>query len=150
MTETAESDRTNVIQLNLTRAARTAKKRHPFGDAIMTLQQLLADLRVQRCDFEDTLAWIAEHYDYQPAAFDNGLDADTVHNAAGQNEGACRVFALGLAANLGPEDTLLCFGRHLRDVLADPAGSSHANIRQFQRHGWAGIRFHTKALHAKT
>lgn len=116
----------------------------------MTLQQLLADLRAQRCDFEDTLAWIAEHYDYQPTAFDNGLDSATVHNAAGQNEGACRVFALGLAASLSPEDTLLCFGRHLRDVLAEPAGSSHANIRQFQRHGWAGIRFHAQALQMKT
>lgn len=115
----------------------------------MTLPELLADLRAQRCDFEDTLAWIAANYDYLPTAFDNGLDADAVRNAAGQNEGACRVFALGLAANLGPDDTLLCFGRHLRDVLADPAGSSHANIRQFQRHGWAGIRFYAQALQAK-
>lgn len=115
----------------------------------MTLQELLADLRAQRCDFEDTLAWIAEHYDYQPTAFDNGLDAAAVHNSAGQNEGACRVFALGLAANLGPDDTLLCFGRHFRDVLADPTGNSHANIRQFQRHGWAGIKFHAQALLAK-
>ena len=115
----------------------------------MTLQELLADLRAQRCDFETTLAWIAEHYDYTPTAFDNGLGPDAVDNAAGQNEGACRVFALGLVAHLGPDDTLLCFGRHLRDVLADPVGSSHANIRQFQRHGWAGIRFHGQALVAK-
>lgn len=115
----------------------------------MTLQQLLADLRAQRCDFEDTLAWIAEHYDYQPSAFDNGLDAAAVKNTAGQNEGACRVFALGLAASLSAEDTLMCFGRHLRDVQADPAGSSHANIRQFQRYGWAGIKFHAQALTAK-
>ncbi len=115
----------------------------------MTLQQLLADLRAQRCDFEDTLTWIARHYDYTPTAFDNGLDEACVRNAAGQNEGACRVFALGLAANLSAEDTLLCFGRHLRDVLADPAGSNHANIRQFQRHGWAGIKFHGQALQAK-
>jgi len=115
----------------------------------MNLPELLTDLREQTRDFEDTLTWIAQHYVYQPTAFDNGLDAAAVHNAAGQNEGACRVFALGIAANLSPEDTLLCFGRHLRDVLADPAGNSHANIRQFQRYGWAGITFHGQALQPK-
>lgn len=115
----------------------------------MTLQELIADLRAQRCDFEDTLAWIAEHYDYQPTAFDNGLDASVVRNTAGQNEGACRVFALGQLEALSPESTLLLFGRHLRDVLADPHGSSHANIRQFQRYGWAGVSFAGSALRRK-
>lgn len=116
----------------------------------MTLHDLLAGLRARTLDFEDTLAWIATHYDYQPTAFDNGLDDAAVRNAAGQNEGACRVFALGQLESLSPDDTLSLFGRHLHDVLATPEGSSHANIRQFQRHGWPGIRFQGAALIRKT
>lgn len=115
----------------------------------MTLAELLTGLRAEILDFEDTLAFIAEHYVYQPSAFKNGLDADAVLNAAGQNEGACRVFALGQLEQLNAEDTLCLFGRHLRDVLNDPQGSSHANIRQFQRHGWSGIVFEAKPLGRK-
>lgn len=115
----------------------------------MTLAELLTGLRAQTLDFEDTLAFIAEHYVYQPSAFKNGLDAHAVSNAAGQNEGACRVFALGMLEQLNPEDTLCLFGRHLRDVLNDPQGSSHANIRQFQRHGWSGIVFDAPPLSRK-
>lgn len=109
----------------------------------MTLTELLAGLQSGRYDFEDVQAHILAHHDYTPAAFDNG---DGQHNAAGQNEGSCRLFAFARLAGLAETDTLLCFGRHYRDVLATPDGSDHANIRQFMRHGWDGIRFHGEAL----
>ena len=112
----------------------------------MTLPELLEQLRTESADFEDTLAWVATHYQYTPTAFSNGETS----NAAGQNEGACRVFALGQLEALSPEHTLLLFGRHLRDVLADPSGSNHANIRQFQRHGWSGVSFAGQVLRKKT
>lgn len=115
----------------------------------MTLTELLNGLRSNSLDFEDTLAFISEHYHYQASAFKNGLDENAVNNAAGQNEGACRVFALGKLEQLSPVDTLCLFGRHLRDVLNDPEGSSHANIRQFQVHGWAGIAFEGEPLRHK-
>ena len=48
--------------------------------------------------FADTLAFVAEHYHYQPTAFRNGA----VDNAAGQNEGSCKT--LGLAKLEGLSD----------------------------------------------
>lgn len=116
----------------------------------MTLTELLAGLQAERYDFEDVQAYILAHYDYTPTAFDNGLGEAAVSNAAGQNEGSCRLFAFARLEGLGEAETLHCFGRHYRHVLADPQGSDHGNIRQFMRHGWAGIRFHGDALVAHT
>lgn len=114
----------------------------------MTLTELLAGLQAERYDFEDVQSYIQNHYRYTPTAFENGLGEDRARNAAGQNEGSCRLFAFARLEGLGEEDTLRCFGRHYRHVLADPAGQDHANIRQFMRHGWAGIRFSGDALSA--
>ena len=116
----------------------------------MTLQQLLAGLEAGEQDFEAVQAWILAHYDYTPAGFVNGLGEGAVSNPPGTNEGSCRLFAFALDQGLDAETTLRCFGRHYRHVLADPAGSDHANIRQFMRHGWAGIRFEGLALVRKT
>lgn len=95
--------------------------------------------------FEQTLAFIAEHYAYQPQAFDNG----GVHNAAGQNEGSCKVLGLALLENLSLEETLRAFGEHYRAVLANPNGDDHANIRALMREGLAGVRFTQLPLSAK-
>lgn len=115
----------------------------------MTLTELLAGLQAERYDFEDVQTYILAHYDYTPTAFDNGLGGDRVRNAAGQNEGSCRLFAFALLEGLNEEDTLRCFGRHYRQVLANPTGQDHANIRQFMQHGWDGIRFDAIALMAR-
>lgn len=115
----------------------------------MTLTELLAGLQAERYDFEDVQAYVLAHYDYTATAFANGLGADRVSNAAGQNEGSCRLFAFAHLEGLSEDDTLRCFGRHYRHVLADPAGQDHANIRQFMRHGWAGIHFDGVALIAR-
>lgn len=118
------------------------------GIPYMTLTELLAGLQAERYDFEDVQAYIQARYDYSPTAFDNGLGDDRARNAAGQNEGSCRLFAFASLEGLDEQDTLRCFGRHYRHVLADPDGQDHANIRQFMRHGWAGIRFDGTALRA--
>lgn len=107
----------------------------------MTLTALLAGLQAGSHDFEDVQSYIQTRYDYTPTAFENGLDDDRVRNAAGQNEGSCRLFAFARLEGLDEQATLRCFGRHYQHVLADPSGQDHANIRQFMRHGWAGIRF---------
>lgn len=108
----------------------------------MTLTELLAGLHAGRYDFEDIQSYIRNHYDYTPTAFRNG----SVSNDAGQNEGSCRLFAFARLEGLSEADTLVCFGRHYRDVLAEPQGSSHGNIRQFMQHGWEGIAFSGEAL----
>lgn len=114
------------------------------------LNDFLERVRAGSTDFEDSIAFIKEHYDYTPTAFDNGLGEGAVHNAAGQNEGSCRIFAFARLNALSPADTLALFGRFYRvDVLQHPEGSDHGNIRNFIRHGWAGVRFAGEALKAR-
>lgn len=107
---------------------------------------LLRAVRAKTATFADVLAHIQTHYDYSPTAFRNGNAA----NSAGQNEGACRVFAYAQLVGLSENDTLLCFAEHYASVLASPSGSDHANIRAFMDSGWAGIAFDTPALRART
>ncbi|OZB16303.1 MAG: type III effector HopPmaJ [Marinobacter sp. 34-60-7] len=106
----------------------------------------LASLKGGHAAFSDTLALIDQHFDYQPAGFHNG----PLFNAAGENAGSCRVFALGQYCNLNEADTLALFAEHYQQVLGDPAGDSHGNIRQFMGTGWSGIRFESQPLRART
>ena len=103
--------------------------------------------RLQQDDyaFGETLAFVAEHYDYQPSAFRNG----DVENAAGQNEGSCKTLGLALLEDLSLEEALLCFGEHYRSVLATPDGSDHGNIRALMDTGLAGVRFAAPSLRRK-
>lgn len=98
--------------------------------------------RDESLDFEDTIALIEANYRYSPVAFDNAL----VHNPAGRNEGSCKIFAFALLNGLDREQALACFGRFYRDVLANPGGTDHANIRAFMQTGMAGLHFHGRAL----
>ncbi len=109
------------------------------------LQDFRAHLRSEHFAFADTLAFIAEHYDYRPSAFHNGA----VENAAGQNEGSCKTLGLALLEDLSLEEALLCFGEHYRSVLADPDGSDHGNIRALMDTGLAGVRFERLPLTRK-
>ena len=44
----------------------------------------------------------------------------------------------------------LRFGSYYRDdVLGDPSGEDHANIRNFMKYGWDGVLFDSNALTAK-
>ncbi len=105
----------------------------------------LASISAGHADFDDTLALIDQHFEYQPAGFDNG----PLRNDAGENAGSCRVFALGQYGNLSEADTLNLFAQHYQQVLGDPAGDSHGNIRQFISTGWSGIRFDRQPLRAR-
>ncbi|MGD9983119.1 MAG: HopJ type III effector protein [Porticoccaceae bacterium] len=96
--------------------------------------------------FAEVLAVIDAHYHYTPTAFVNGPGEDCVHNPAGVNEGSCRVLAFARRHRLTEAETLALFAEHHRKVLADPAGSDHANIRAFRRQGWAGVRFDGEPL----
>ena len=110
----------------------------------MTLDDLLEVLRTQpgSLEFEDVMTVIADNFIYTPCRFTNGLGDDLIVNAAGENEGSCKIFALGQLLGLGEGQTLACFGQFYReDVLQSPHATNHANIRTFMRHGWAGIHF---------
>ncbi len=102
----------------------------------------LASIAGGHSDFEDSLTLTERHFDYKPTGFRNG----PLFNGPGENEGSCKAFALGQFGNLTEAQTLTLFGRHYQDVLADPAGTSHGNIRQFMTTGWSGIQFDGPAL----
>lgn len=102
----------------------------------------LASLAAGHADFDDTLALIERYFDYQATGFRNG----PLVNAPGENAGSCRVFALGQICNLSETDTLALFAQHYQQVLDEPAGTSHGNIRQFISTGWSGIEFEGRPL----
>jgi hypothetical protein len=96
--------------------------------------------------FADTMTVIEATYKFTPTAFRNG---DT-ENAADTNNGSCKIFAFGLLNNLTEPQTLACFGDYYRkDVLENPEGDDHQNIRNFIQSGWEGISFSGQALTEK-
>jgi hypothetical protein len=113
----------------------------------MNLNTLLQTLErtPERVEFEDTLAVIDALYDFAPTAFRNG----DIVNTAGQNSGSCRLFAFAKLHGLTEQQTLACFGRHYRDVLNNPEGDDHQNIRNFMRHGRTRIHFDAMPLTLK-
>jgi hypothetical protein len=100
--------------------------------------------------FDETIAVITDHYDYQPTEFSNGLNDQLLVNQAGTNEGSCKIFAFAQLNQLNQQQTLNLFGDYYRlDVLNNPDGTGHQNIRNFIKFGWDGIRFNGEALSAK-
>ena len=87
------------------------------------------------------MAVINESYQYTPTTFTNGLGEQAVTNEAGTNEGSCKIFAFAQLQQLDQQQTLSLFGDYYQDVLNDPNGTSHQNIRNFMQYGWAGIQF---------
>lgn len=115
---------------------------------VLTLPQFVAKIKTapQTLAFADTMAIVEEHYNFSPTAFTNGQTT----NAAGKNNGSCKVFALAQDLELSPAETLSCFGEYFRhDVLENPQGTDHQNIRNFQIHAWEGISFVGPALQRK-
>ncbi len=96
--------------------------------------------------FQQTIALIDALYDFTPTAFVNGEQ----HNAAGENNGSCKILAFALLHQLSEPQTLQLFGDYYRlEVLPDPKGSNHSNIRNFMRTGWDGVTFSEQALAGK-
>jgi hypothetical protein len=113
--------------------------------ALNTFLQRLNETPDSIC-FNETMALIDELYDFTPTAFRNG----ETHNEAGQNNGSCKLFSFAMLNNLTPQQTLTCFGDYYRkDVLGNPDGADHANIRNFMKTGWEGISFEGSALKPK-
>jgi hypothetical protein len=89
------------------------------------------------------MATIDANYQFTPTSFRNS----SLKNEANQNNGSCKIFAFGLLNQLTEAQTLACFGDYYRqDVLANPTGEDHQNIRHFMKTGWAGIQFDHDAL----
>lgn len=101
----------------------------------------------ERIEFQDVIAFIEANFIFTPTAFTNGK----VQNEANQNNGSCKLLALGQYLKLTNEQTLALFGCYYRDdVLGNPAGSDHANIRNFMLTGAAGVIFKVFPLTEKS
>lgn len=97
--------------------------------------------------FQDVMEVLRRHYECSPVRFCTGAgSARETWNEAGTNSASC--FLLSFAKRLGLDEaaTVALYGEHYRGVLAEPAGTNHANIRAFMAGGWAGVRFEGDAL----
>ena len=114
----------------------------------MNVTELLDRIRTkpQSVEFKEVMETITSSYDYQPTKFSNSA----MINEAGENEGSCKIFSFAKMHGLDKEQTLNCFGKFYRDeVLQDPDGKAHGNIRSFMSCGWEGIHFEGEALRVK-
>jgi len=111
----------------------------------MSLSAFLQKLNTapETVSFDSCIAVVDENYIFKETAFLNG----GTKNEAGKNNGSCKIFAFGHLNSLTEEQTLQCFGDYYRkDVLENPDGNNHQNIRNFIQHGWAGVSFEGDAL----
>lgn len=114
----------------------------------MTIEQFLQQLMLspESINFSESIAVVEANYDFTPTAFRNG----EMQNSAGENSGSCKIFSFALLHRLSPEQTLQCFGNFYReDVLKNPEGTDHQNIRNFIRNGWSGVQFAGTALRSR-
>jgi type III HopJ-like effector protein len=96
--------------------------------------------------FPEVIEYIDTKYNFTPTGFTNG---NTI-NEANQNNGSCKLFSFAKMQGLSKEQTLHLFGDFYRiDVLENPKGNDHQNIRNFMEFGWNGIVFNGDALHTK-
>lgn len=114
----------------------------------MSIDLFLDKIKNNACiSFDETIAVISENYHYQATEFSNGLNETILINQAGTNEGSCKIFAFAQIHQLTQQQTLNLFGDYYRlDVLNNPDGTNHQNIRNFIKYAWKGIRFTGKAL----
>ncbi len=97
-------------------------------------------------EFSETMAVIDTNYVFTPTAFKNG----TLQNNAGENSGSCKLFAFAKLQGFTKNETLACFGKfYFEDVLNDPNGTGHQNIRNFMITGIDGLVFDGIALKLK-
>jgi hypothetical protein len=121
------------------------------SDPAMTVDELIEKINTEpdNLDFTEVIGTIEAAYACTATRFHNGTGSKAIINKAGTNEGSCKIFAFGKLHNLDEKQTLACFGKYYReDVLGHPENDDHANIRNFIRYGWEGIRFEGEALHA--
>ncbi len=93
----------------------TAKK--PFSNSIFTLANL--------------------YHPPRPTAFSIG----SVNNAADENQLSAQICHWAIEEGMRLEETLLLFGEHYQQVLQNPDGTDHANIRALMEQGLEKVRF---------
>ncbi|MCF6345378.1 MAG: HopJ type III effector protein [Thiomicrorhabdus sp.] len=114
---------------------------------INPVNQLIQQLNQAPVDFKKVMEAIESSYDFSPTEFKNGK----LINAENSNNGSCKIFAFGQLNQLSEQATLNAFGQfYTKDVLENPNGDDHQNIRNFIQFGWQGITFEKRALTKKS
>jgi hypothetical protein len=114
----------------------------------MDMNQLLEKIKQapQSVEFAEVMAVIEASYDHTASAFTNG----DLENSAEQNQGSAKILSFAKLNGLNEAETLACFGTYYRDdVLGNPEGTDHGNIRNFMKTGWAGVTLPEGVLTAK-
>lgn len=114
----------------------------------MTLETFLSKLKntPEAIEFTETISAIESHYEFTPTGFKNG----DLYNKAGENSGSCKLLAFAKLQGFTKNETLACFGKYyFEDVLNDPNGSGHQNIRNFMNIGFDGLEFEGMPLKEK-
>lgn len=71
-------------------------------------------------------------------------------NNASENNCSCKIFAFAKINNLEKDEILVLFGNYyFDDVLKNPDGNNHQNIRNFMISSWDGIFFDDDVLKLK-
>ena len=115
---------------------------------MLTSKTLLEQLKSQpeSVAFQDTIAVIDKEYSFTPTAFSNG----TQQNQANENNGSCKILSFAQLHSVPSALVPHLFGDFYRkDVLENPEGADHQNIRQFILNGWEGVSFSAVALTEK-
>ena len=98
---------------------------------------------INQKSFQDTIDYIDLNYNFTSTTFKNGNQI----NNAGENNGSCKIFSFAKIHQLEKVQTLALFGSYYYDdVLKNPDGNDHQNIRNFMIYGWDGISFESDAL----
>ncbi len=112
-----------------------------------SVNQLIQQLNQAPVDFKKVIEVIEKNYDFTPTEFKNGQTLNTENS----NNGSCKIFAFGLLNQLSEQATLNAFGQfYTQDVLQNPNGNDHQNIRNFIQSGWQGVAFTQQALTPKS
>mmetsp|Transcript_16288 Transcript_16288/g.18098 ORF Transcript_16288/g.18098 Transcript_16288/m.18098 type:complete len:218 (-) Transcript_16288:82-735(-) len=120
--------------------ARMLKDIREVGEVIPSECNLFnANLEMDASDlkFEDVTELIDTHYETGLIEFKNG----DITNKQGENEGSAKVLSYAALSNMDKDMTVKLWGQYYRDVVADPDGDSHQNIRNFMKYGWDGVPF---------
>lgn len=84
--------------------------------------------------FAEVMDLIDAHYEVGLIDFKNG----EIVNKQGENEGSAKLLSYAALSDLDKDTTLQLWGEYYREVVADPDGLSHPNIRNFMKYGWEG------------
>ncbi|CAM1350668.1 HopJ type III effector protein [Tenacibaculum insulae] len=111
----------------------------------MTIEEFVTKLKnnPKEVVFSETISVIEKYYVFKPSAFKNG----DLENSNAENLGSSKVFSFALKQQLTKEETLACFGQYyFIDVLGNPNGTDHQNIRNFMNSDFEGLVFENETL----